>query len=246
MELYYEEKGSGVPVILIHGWGGSHTSLEKLATELANNGFRTINVDLPGAGSSEPPLTTMHMDNYVNEIIHLIKRLELNSPVLVGHSFGGKIGMFLAVKYPNIISKLVLIDASGIKPVKTLKQKITYVIAKIANFIFWIPPIFLFRPVVRYLYYKIVVREFDYYKSGVMKETFKNVINEHIDENLKKIKNDTLIIWGRDDKYTPLWNGEKITEGIKNSRLEVIENVGHGLPLLYPQVVAKLIVNFLN
>ena len=246
MELNYEEKGTGPAVILIHGWGGSHASLENLATELANNGFRTINVDLPGSGSSEPPATPMFMNDYVELLISLIKRLELVRPVMVGHSFGGKIGMFLAVKYQTVLSRLVLIDASGIKPIKTLKNKITYIIAKIANIILWIPPLFLFRPIFRFLYYKLIVREYDYLKSGQMKATFKNVINQHIDENLGKIKNDTLIIWGRDDRYTPLRDGEKIAQGIKNSRLEVVDGVGHSLPLVGPQIVAKLIINFLN
>lgn len=246
MDLNYEEKGSGVPVILIHGWGGSHASLEGLATMLASEGFRTINVDLPGMGASEPPSSPMFMDDYVELIIRLIKKLDLSRPVLVGHSFGGKIGMFLAAKYPAELSKLVLIDASGIKPVKTLKQKITYVIAKVVGVLFWIPPLILLRPVFKFLYYKFIVRELDYLKSGKLKETFKNVINEHINDSLKKIKTDTFIIWGRNDTYTPLWHGEKINKGIKNSRLEIIDEVGHALPLVYPDVVAKLITNFLN
>jgi len=246
MKLNFEEKGEGPAVILVHGWGGSSESLKKLAEIIADKGFKTIRIDLPGFGKTPAPENKMCMDDYVELISGAINSLNLHKPVYVGHSFGGKLGMFLAAKYPDLLSKLVLINSSGIKPVRTLKHKITYVLAKIGGIISWIPPFIVLRPIVKFIYYKFIVREMDYYKAGKLKETFKNIINEHVDEKLFKIKTDTLVIWGMKDTFTPLWNGEKIAKNIKNSRLELVDNVGHGLPLFYPQVVADLIINFLK
>jgi len=246
MKLHYTEKGKGSPVLMVHGWMGSSKSLDNMATILSNSGYRVINVDLPGFGESPKPGLTYSMKDYVGLIEDLIKDLDLRRPDYIGHSFGGKIGLFLAASNPLAINKLVLIDASGIRPKKGLKQKLTYFGAKVGGVIMWIPPFLFVRPIIRWMYYKTVVRESDYLKAGSLRDTFKNVINEHINRKLEKIKNQTLIVWGRNDKMTPLYQGMELSKGIKNSRLEIIEGTGHNLPIIYPQIVAELIITFLN
>ena len=114
MKLNYKKKGEGSPVILLHGWGGSSASLDNLATILANNGYTTYNVDLPGFGDSPAPLKPYRMDDYAETIKEFIAWICMDKPVSIGHSFGGKIGLFLSAKYPKLLSKLILVDSSGI------------------------------------------------------------------------------------------------------------------------------------
>ena len=246
MFLNYQDKGSGAPIMLLHGWGGSSKSLAGLADFLVNGGYRVINVDLPGFGESEMPERAYGMNDFVGLIHDLIVRLELRKPVVVGHSFGGQIAMFLAMKYPSLISKIVLVNASGIKPKETLRTRVSFVMAKVGNVISWVPPFIFFRRAIKWVFYRYIVGELDYYQSGNMKATFKRITHERINLKLSEINCEALVIWGKDDKITPLWQGEKLAKGIKRSRLEVIENIGHGLPLKYPQIVAELILKFMD
>jgi pimeloyl-ACP methyl ester carboxylesterase len=246
MNINYIDKGSGAPIVLLHGWGGSSKSLEQLAEHLVLGGYRTINVDLPGFGQSEMPTSVIGMEEYVDLVYDLITRLELRKPVIIGHSFGGKIAMFFALKYPSTVARIVLINASGIRPKPTMRGKISYVLAKIGNVVFWIPPFIFFRKGMKHAFYRFVVGEQDYFRSQNLRETFKRVIKQHINSRLKEINLETLVIWGAEDRMTPLWQGEKIASGIKKSRLEVVDGVGHNLPLKHPEIVSQLILKFLD
>jgi pimeloyl-ACP methyl ester carboxylesterase len=246
MDINYVEKGTGRPIILIHGWGGSSKSLIPLAGVLANNGFRTITVDLPGFGSSDAPIEALRMNDYVKMLNDLIKRLELKKPILLGHSFGGKISLFFAAKHQNTISKIVLINSSGIKPKKTVRTRLSYALAKTGKYLSLIPPFVFIRPAIKYAFYRSIVRERDYYQAKNLKETFRNVVNEHIDGKLNKIINPCLLLWGREDVQTPLYQAEKLHKGLVNSELDIIDGVGHSLPLIQPQLVAEHIIKFVN
>jgi pimeloyl-ACP methyl ester carboxylesterase len=246
MDINYVEKGTGKPIILIHGWGGSSKSLIPLAGVLANNGFRTVTIDLPGFGSSDAPIEPFTMNDYVKMLNDLIKRLELKKPILLGHSFGGKVSMFYAVKHSGNISKMILINSSGIKPIKTTRTRISYALAKTGKFLSLIPPFLFIRPAIKYAFYRSIVRERDYYQAKNLKETFRNVINEHIDDSLSKIKTASLLLWGKEDVQTPLYQAEKLHKGLINSELDIIEGVGHSLPLIQPQIVAEHIIKFVN
>jgi pimeloyl-ACP methyl ester carboxylesterase len=246
MDINYVEKGTGKPIILIHGWGGSSKSLIPLAGVLANNGFRTVTIDLPGFGSSDAPIEALEMKDYVKMLNDLIKRLEIKKPILLGHSFGGKISLFYATKYPSLISKIILINSSGIKPKKTARTRISYALAKTGKIISLIPPFVFIRPAIKYAFYRSIVRERDYYQAKNLKETFRNIISEHIDDKLNKIINPCLLLWGREDVQTPIYQAEKLHKGLINSELDIIDGVGHSLPLIQPQLVAEHIIKFVN
>ncbi|KXK08293.1 MAG: Pimeloyl-(acyl-carrier protein) methyl ester esterase [candidate division WS6 bacterium OLB21] len=69
---------------------------------------------------------------------------------------------------------------------------------------------------------------------------------KNLDQEIEKIEEDTLIIWGEKDSQTPLWMGKLLSEKIKNSRLEIIENATHGLPIKQPELVANLIYTYIK
>lgn len=244
MKLNYSVTGEGQDIILLHGWGGSSKSLSSLQEKLTDKGFRVYNVDLPGFGLSQLPDGAMHLTDYVGLLAEFMTSLNIISPIIVGHSFGGKIALKTAILKPELISALVLIDVSGIKPKNQFKKKMLYGVSKPFKVLFSLPLIkYLYSPL-RMVYYRFIVREKDYYKSGKLRETFINVVNEHLDGDLPKIVTNTLIIWGAEDKVTPLWMGKKINSEIATSRLEVVADIGHGLPLKQPAMVAEIIYNY--
>lgn len=246
MELNYSKKGEGPAIMLLHGWGGSITSLEKLQTLLADQGYQVFNFDLPGFGANSSLEKAMTLDDYVEFLSNFLKENQIFKPVLVGHSFGGKLAAAFASKHQDQLSKLVLINASGLNPRNSTKKKLMLIPAKVFGGFFSLPGINLAKPLARKLFYKFIVRERDYVSSNGLKETFLNVVNEHLDTRLVKIKAPTLLIWGEKDTYTPLWMGEKMAELIPNSRLEVVAEAKHILPKAAPEIVAKIIHAYLN
>lgn len=249
MKVNYSVKGEkkGLKVILLHGWGGSINSLALLQDALVEKGYEVYNMDLPGFGESQDLSQPMSLEDYTSYIARFIKELKLEKAVLVGHSFGGKIAMTVGINNPELISGLVLINASGIKPQNSLK-KVAYLIpSKLFGLIFKLPVLNIFYSVVRKIYYKLLVREQDYFKaSPVQQKTMQNVVNTHLDNKVSRINSPTLIIWGSQDKQTPLWQGRKLATLIPNSRLEIVDEATHGLPLKQPAVVANLISMFLG
>jgi len=244
MKLNYSVIGEGQDVILLHGWGGSSKSLAALQEKLATKGFRVYNLDLPGFGLSEFPEKPMHLSDYVELLAEFLTSLGLDRPIIVGHSFGGKVAVKTAVLKPELLSALVLINVSGLKPHNSTKKKILAPISKPFRLLFSLPVLkYLYAPL-RQLYYRFIVREKDYYRSGKLRDTFVNIVNEHLDEELSQVNINTLIIWGAEDKVTPLWMGEKLNREIAGSRLEVVADIGHALPLKQPAIVAEIIYNY--
>ncbi|MFQ3575851.1 MAG: alpha/beta fold hydrolase, partial [Cytophagales bacterium] len=109
MQLYYKEIGFGEPIIILHGLFGSSDNWLTFSKKLSEKGYRVILVDLRNHGRS--PHDSIHnYDEMANDIKELIDRLELKQPTIMGHSMGGKAAMKFSVKYPDSISKLVVVD----------------------------------------------------------------------------------------------------------------------------------------
>ena len=168
--------------------------------------------------------------------------------ILIGHSFGGRIAIKYAAKYPEKIERLILTGAAGIKRKLTLKQKILFILAKTGKIIFSLPVINNFQKPVYKLFSKIAwKRKKDYYNASPrMKEIMKNVLAEDLTDYLSKIKIPTLLVWGREDKTTPLADGEVMNEKIKNSELKVIDNANHSLPYQKAEEFARIVEEFIK
>lgn len=109
--LYYEEAGSGTPpLLLVHGWCCDHTYL---APQFAHfqRAHRVVTVDLRGHGQSDKPEQEYTRAAFTDDLIWLSGQLGLDRPVVVGHSLGGAIALDLAVRYPDLVAAIVLLDA---------------------------------------------------------------------------------------------------------------------------------------
>lgn len=249
MQLNYTVKGQGDQnIILLHGWGGSMESLAKLQDELAKTGgFRVYNIEWPGFGNSKSiPGRKLKFADYTEYLTSFIKSQKVSNLALVGHSFGGKVSLDLALKEPNIVRNLILINSSGIKPKNTLKKAVLFLPTKLMGVVFSIPGLVKIKPFIRKVYYKLIVREGDYLISESLEDTLKDVLRINFDGQLSEITTGTLLIWGEKDKYTPLWMGQKMCNEMKNAKLEIVKDAKHNLPLVNPEIVATIIRLYLK
>ncbi|MFP4639956.1 MAG: alpha/beta fold hydrolase [Guyparkeria sp.] len=108
VDLHFEERGGGLPVIIMHGLFGSLSNWRGIARSLSEH-FRVINVDLRNHGRS-PHAPGLGYEAMANDVIALMDRLGIERAHLVGHSLGGKLGMVLADRYPERVARLVVVD----------------------------------------------------------------------------------------------------------------------------------------
>lgn len=105
----------GMPVIAIHGWLDNAASFKRLVESLDLSEVRLIAIDLPGHGLSEHrgEGQIYHLLEYVVDVVGVLKTLDLEQVVLLGHSLGGIVALLTAVAVPSKISQLILLDSFG-------------------------------------------------------------------------------------------------------------------------------------
>lgn len=232
-------------LVILPGWEGSKTSWKNFIN-LAQNDFEVYCFDLPCFGEEPCPNQVWGIAEYAEFVRQKIKELHLHKPILLGHSFGGQIAVYLAATSPQSLSRLILCGASAIRPKRSLKRSIFNLTAKVGKIFFSLPLIkSLTAPAQKFLYR--LADSPDYGKtSGIKREIFKKIIRQDLTKKLKSIKTPTLIVWGTLDSYLPLKTGKKIAELINGSKLEVIAGGKHGLHLQMPERLYGIIKNFLN
>lgn len=253
LNINYKIIGNGnMPIILLHGWGVDSDKYIETLKQLSvqSSEFSVYAPDLPGFGKSDNPPEAWGVSEYTELIKKFMNELGLKDLILIGHSFGGRIAIKFAEKYPQILKALVLTGAAGIKHPPTLKQKIFYILAKIGKAVFSLPIINMLQKPAQKLLYK-AAQEKDYYQAqGIMRETFKKVINEDLTPYLGKIRIPTLLIWGRNDRSTPLRDGQlmhlEIQSASGRTKLEVVDEANHSLPYQIPEKFAKIIAEFIK
>ena len=111
ININYEVSGVGPPLIFLHGWGSNLHVFDKLVSQI-NEDYTIYQIDLPGFGESEI-LDSYTIEQYAEYIYLFCLKLGIDKPILIGHSFGGRI----AVKYSSLYSveKLILISSPGVK-----------------------------------------------------------------------------------------------------------------------------------
>ncbi len=248
LKINYKIAGSGPAILILPGWGGSSDSWIKISEILSKN-FKVFCPDLPGFGKSQNPPRVWSNEDYCDFVFKFSEKLNIQKFYLLGHSFGGGIAAKLAVKYPKKVEALILCDAAIVRKKRRwgLRQFIAYLLAKF-NFILAIPFFEKYiYPLAKKIVYKIA-GVYDYYviKDGIMKKTFKKVVEEDLTYILDKIKLPTLIVWGEKDDKVPLEDAFLIQNSIKNSKLEIMKKEGHNPHLKNPEKLSKIILEFLK
>lgn len=233
ININYIQYGSGSDVVLLHGWGQNIAMMKPIGDRLQKNHRITI-LDFPGFGDSEEPKTALTVYDYCEILEELLKKLKVKKPVIIGHSFGGRIAIIYASR--NEVEKVVLFGSPCIrKEVKpSLKLRMLKSLKKI--------------PGINKLegFAKNHMGSRDYKNaSEVMKKILVNVVNEDLSECAKKINVPTLLIWGDRDTEAPVEDAKELEKIIPDAGLIVLPNSTHYAYLENLPQVINILNNFL-
>ena len=244
-QIIYKKTGEGKPLVILHGWGSSKRVMMPVAESLAH--LRTNYVlDLPGFGDSPDPLRAWSIDDYADAVQAFIESLEEEKVDVLVHSFGGRIILKLCARDfgKKYIDKVLITGGAGMKPKRSIKFYIKKYTAKILKAPFMILPGSLREKALNWLRSTTLWKGLgssDYSAlSGVMRETFVKSVTEYLESTLPDIPHEVLLLWGRNDDATPVYQGERIEKGIENAALVVIEDAGHYAFLDKPKQFAKI------
>ncbi len=236
--LHVVKLGSGdlPPIVLLHGWGQSHAALLPLGLLLAES--RPVHiVDLPGFGASEPPSATWGTVDYAECLHHYLKAENIHRCAIFGHSFGGKVALTFAHRYPSMLDRLVLLNSAGLPRRRDPRREGIRFLGKTVKGVDTLLGTSLFRS-------KFSARfgSTDYNRTqGIMRTILVRSVNEDITPIIPEIQTKTLLIWSEKDQETPLYMGRSYQKLLPNSRLLVLEgkehspyeNAGHHLLATY-------------
>lgn len=223
LSVYVEQMGEGSDVVLLHGWGYASDLLVPLAKRLAKK-HRVTLIDLPGHGKTNEPDKAYSIEDFASTVAKTLDALDIKKAHFAGHSNGGRTIIALTRNHADIIDRIALMDASGIRPKRGFKYYFKVYSYKLGKKILSLP---IFSEEARKKYtqgkgsadYRVL--------SQVMKTTFSKIVNEDLTPQLCRIKSPTILIWGENDMDTPLYMGKIMEREISDSALIVYEGKGH-------------------
>lgn len=242
IKVNYKTTGEGQDVLLLHGWGCSLEIWKTLQSQLEQK-YRVTSIDFPGFGKSDEPKSVWGVEEYTQCTEQLIETLELKNPVLIGHSFGGRVSILLSSRN-DYVKKIILTDAAGVKPQNT-KISVSRVFSKMKK---------LSTKIIGEKATEKLVKPFanslaseDYKNaSGMMKEILKKVVDEDLQHVMPNIKASTLLIWGEKDTATPVSDAKIMESLIPDTGLIVFPGCTHYSFLENPGYYYTIVDNFLS
>lgn len=208
--IAYKSFGRGENVVFMHGWGANCDAFAR-EMNLLSAIFRVTSIDFAGFGDSDEPSVAYDVEDYAKETLCLLDYLGIKKATLVGHSFGGRVAIYISAFHKQRLKKLVLVDSAGVKP----RRKPSYYV-KVAV-----------HKILKKLGKGGLKGSADYRSlSENMKKTFVKVVNCDERPILKYIDCETAIFWGDKDNQTPLYMYEHLKTHIKNSHGFVLHG-GH-------------------
>lgn len=224
----------GENIVLLHGWGQNIAMMKPVGDAFSEEYNITI-LDLPGFGESDEPSSVWEISDYVDMLHKFLTELDIENPILIGHSFGGKISLLYASKYK--VKKLILFASPfrpGIKKL-SLKTKILKNIKKL--------------PGMNNLAEKAKkhMGSTDYKNaSGIMREIMVGHVNLDITEYVKKITAPTIMIWGTYDEAVPLDEAYVLEKLIPDSAVITYDGCTHYAYLERVNQTNNIIRNFIK
>lgn len=240
VRVHYQEKGTGTPLILIHGFTSSTYSWKDVFEPLSKN-FRVIALDLKGFGFSGKPDGDYTRRAQSKLVAHLLDYLKIDKAWLCGNSMGGEVALNLALQSPRRVAGLILVDSGGVEVPGSAS----------------LAPHYLLTPVVGRVLTALALRSDKLVREGLLKSFYDpaKVTNDRVanyyrplrtrggqlaalrartqadefpvEQDLPKIHVPTLIIWGAQDALIPLEAGIKMSKIIKDAKLHIFDNCGH-------------------
>ncbi len=220
LQIFYTQQGQGQDILCLHGWALDHAMFEPTA-KIFESEFRVSNLDLPGFGKSTTLERPFSVEDYAEVIHQFCLELNINKPIIIAHSFGARIALVYASKYP--VTKLILTGAAGLKPKRGLDYYLkiyTYKTLKHSSKLKFL------KPAMAKLSQRFGSEDYKQ-TSGVLRQSFVLIVNQDLRSLLPLIQCPTLLIWGEKDEATPLWMGKIMEQEIKDAGLVIFEKDDH-------------------
>lgn len=231
LNINYIQYGEGKDIVLLHGWGQNIEMMKPIGDNFSDR-FRITILDLPGFGESDEPKNTWKIDDYELLLEEFIKKLKIKKPIMIGHSFGGR----LAIRYSarNTIEKLVLFGSPCIRVQESLPLKV-----RLLKSLKKLPGMDSFGE-----YMKKYIGSRDYKAaSPVMRQTLVEVVNEDLSKYAKEIEEPTLLIWGENDTEAPVAEAKELEKIMLDAALIILPGT-HYAYLENLQQVVNILNNF--
>lgn len=204
-EIFGKPNRDGTVVLFLHGWGGGLSSFRGASIAASGWGVRCVSFAFPRVVPHD-----WGVYEYAACVKDFMVEQGIVAPIIVGHSFGGRIAIILAAQ--GLAGKIVLVDSAGLKPKLSVCKKIS---------------------IARYHMRKKCGKSLDGFGSadynnidGSMRDVFVRIVNTHLDRLLPYVKCPTLIFWGNRDGDTPPYMAKRLHRGIANSILVFVDG-GH-------------------
>ncbi|TYA58882.1 alpha/beta fold hydrolase [Formosa maritima] len=262
MDVHFRNEGNqadSIPIVLIHGTGSSLHTFDTWAKSLKKS-KRVVRMDIPAYGLTGPfPDGNYSMTNYTNFLKEFLTALDIKQCVLAGNSLGGQIAWNFTLEKPEMVKKLILIDAAGY-PMNSKSVPIAFKLAKTPVFnklLTYITPRFLVKSSVENVYFdtsKVTDSLVDRYFELTLREgnrqalvdRFKMTEDANAYNNIKNIQQPTLILWGANDLLIPVENAYLFQEDLPNDTLVILDDIGH-VPMEESPLESLIpVINFLN
>lgn len=252
-------------MIMLHGFRGTHHGFGLIAENLKD--YNLIIPDIPGFGESKELDDKHNIDNYVKWLHDFISSLKLDQkPILIGHSFGSIVASYYAAKYPQTITKLILINPIGAPALSGPRA----IASRITQFYYWVGKNLPDKAAVKWLGSKTIVmamsvtmaktrdkklrkyihsehlQHFSTFASKrVIAESFDTSIRHSVKDVAGDLKIPTMMIVADKDDITSLKQQEKLSKIVPDNQMKIINNVGHLTHYETPEIVAQYIKEFI-
>lgn len=228
--INYIQVGEGPDVVLLHGWGQNIDMMKPIADKM--DGYKFTILDFPGFGKSDEPSTAWDVEKYTVLLEKLLKELKIKNPIIVGHSFGGRVAINYSSR--NKVSKVVLFGSPCIRydsDVNHKKEEFYHRIKRLPGM----------NKIAEFA--KKFIGSEDYRKaSPIMRETLVNVINSDLSKEASMIDAPVLLIWGTNDEQEPVERARDMEKLLKDGALIELEGLSH---YAYLEALPR-VVNILN
>ncbi|HNK62666.1 MAG TPA: alpha/beta hydrolase [Anaerolineales bacterium] len=258
---HYELGGDeGRPVVvLVHGFSVPCFIFDPTFDFLTQNGFRVLRYDLFGRGYSDRPQTPYNVDLFVRQLKDLLDALNLKSVNLLGLSMGGPISASFMDRYPDRVTRYILIDPAGARPIDLSPLLRLVKLPMVGDLLLGLfGSAGMVKGIAADLFTPELVEQFQArYKAQMQFHGFKRAIlstmrNHMLDsflnvyERIGKLGKPTLLFWGRQDHTVPFEHSTDLCKAIPHVDFHVIENCGHIPHYEKPEEVNRVLLEFLK
>ncbi len=235
--LFGSVAGTGTPrVLALHGWGRSHRDFDAVVAPSDAPAVDALALDLPGFGASPPPPAAWGAADYARAVGEVLGDMEL-PVVIIGHSFGGRVALHLAVQRPDAVRALVLTGVPFMHPVgRRARVAPAYRLARRLHSVGLVSDARMEAARQRY-------GSADYRAAeGIMRAVHVRSVNETYEAELDAITCPVHLVWGAVDTATPLEVAERAEARLAVSDLTVYPGVGHLTPTAIPDALREAVL----